>query len=127
MPPLEKYALPIQSPGSTFHETTRVLGELLRDEPRTLDLRRRRVTQLRRLALNLIRIYAILSQPFIPDASATMMQALNTSDWTWPSNVSDAIRTLPAGHGFAVPENLFRKITDEERAEWQTKFAGIRT
>ncbi|MET8318106.1 phosphoketolase family protein [Rhodococcus erythropolis] len=31
MPPLEKYALPIQSPGSTFHETTRVLGELLRD------------------------------------------------------------------------------------------------
>jgi xylulose-5-phosphate/fructose-6-phosphate phosphoketolase len=31
MPALEKYALPIESPGSTFHETTRVLGELLRD------------------------------------------------------------------------------------------------
>jgi len=26
-----------------------------------------------------------------------------------------------------VPENLFRKITDEERAEWQVKFAGVRT
>ena len=31
VPALEKYALPIESPGSTFHETTRVLGELLRD------------------------------------------------------------------------------------------------
>ncbi|MCJ0906670.1 phosphoketolase [Rhodococcus sp. ARC_M6] len=31
MPALEKYALPIESPGSTFYETTRVLGELLRD------------------------------------------------------------------------------------------------
>ena len=80
-----------------------------------------------RLALNLIRIYAILSAPFIPDAAASMMTALNSKDWTWPSDVHGAIRTLPAGHEFAVPENLFRKITDEERAEWQVKFAGVRT
>ncbi|OZA11397.1 MAG: methionine--tRNA ligase, partial [Rhodobacterales bacterium 17-64-5] len=80
-----------------------------------------------RLALNLIRIYAILSQPFIPDAAATMMTALDSSDWTWPSDVSAAIRALPAGHSFDVPENLFRKITDEERADWQTRFAGVRT
>ncbi|MBI1170561.1 methionine--tRNA ligase [bacterium] len=80
-----------------------------------------------RLALNLIRIYAILSQPFIPDASATMMTALNSDDWSWPGDVHAAIRALPAGHGFAVPENLFRKITDEERADWQMRFAGIRT
>ncbi len=80
-----------------------------------------------RLAMNLIRIYAILSQPFIPDASAAMMTALDSTDWTWPSDVSAAIRALPAGHAFAVPENLFRKITDEERADWQVRFAGIRT
>ncbi|MEY4779372.1 MAG: hypothetical protein RLZZ607_685 [Pseudomonadota bacterium] len=80
-----------------------------------------------RLALNLIRIYAILSAPFIPDAAASMMTALNSRDWTWPSDVHAAIRALPAGHEFAVPENLFRKITDEERAEWQVKFAGVRT
>ena len=80
-----------------------------------------------RLALNLIRIYAILSAPFIPDAAASMMTALNSTDWTWPSDVHAAIRALPAGHEFAVPENLFRKITDEERAEWQVKFAGVRT
>jgi methionyl-tRNA synthetase len=80
-----------------------------------------------RLALNLIRIYAVLSSPFIPDAAQTMMTAMGSQDWTWPSDVHAAVRTLPAGHSFAVPENLFRKITDEERADWQARFAGIRT
>jgi methionyl-tRNA synthetase len=80
-----------------------------------------------RLALNLIRIYAVLSSPFIPDAAQTMMMAMGSDDWTWPSDVHAAVRTLPAGHSFAVPENLFRKITDEERADWQARFAGIRT
>ena len=80
-----------------------------------------------RLALNLIRIYAVLSSPFIPDAAQTMMTAMGSDDWTWPSDVHAAVRTLPAGHAFAVPDNLFRKITDEERADWQARFAGIRT
>ena len=80
-----------------------------------------------RLSFNLIRLYAILSQPFIPDAAATMMTALNCTDWSWPEDVSAAMRALPAGHGFQVPENLFRKITDEERADWQQRFAGTRT
>ena len=80
-----------------------------------------------RLGLNLIRFYAILSQPFIPDAAATMMQALGSDDWTWPSDIAAALTYLPAGHGFSVPENLFRKITDEERIDWQTRFAGVRT
>jgi methionyl-tRNA synthetase len=25
-----------------------------------------------------------------------------------------------------VPENLFRKITDEERVDWQQRFSGVR-
>jgi len=80
-----------------------------------------------RLALNLIRIYAILSRPFIPAAAATMMPAIASDAWTWPEDISAAMRALPAGHGFALPEHLFRKITDEERADWQTRFAGVRT
>ena len=79
-----------------------------------------------RLALNLIRVYAVLSAPFIPDAAATMMKAIGTDDWSWPHDISAAMRTLPAGHGFTVPDNLFRKITDEERADWQSRFSGIR-
>ncbi len=80
-----------------------------------------------RLAMSLIRIYAILSRPFIPDAAAAMAAAVGSEDWTWPSDLAAALRALPAGHRFTVPENLFRKITDEERADWQVRFAGRRT
>ena len=80
-----------------------------------------------RLGLNLIRVYAVLSQPFIPDASAAMMAAMGSQDWSWPEDIGAAMASLPAGHGFAVPENLFRKITDEERADWQARFAGVRS
>ena len=80
-----------------------------------------------RLSLNLIRVYAVLSQPFIPDAAAAMMQAMGSDDWAWPEDVATAMTSLPAGHAFSVPENLFRKITDEERAEWQGRFAGVRS
>ncbi len=79
-----------------------------------------------RLSLNLIRVYAILSRPFIPDAAATMMAALGSADWTWPDHIGEALRALPPGHAFSVPENLFRKITDEERADWQQRFSGLR-
>ena len=80
-----------------------------------------------RLALNLIRVYAILSRPFIPDAAQAMMTAMGSDDWSWPQEVPAAMRTLAPGHPFTVPENLFRKITDEERVDWQTRFSGTRT
>ena len=79
-----------------------------------------------RLALNLIRIYAILSAPFIPTASATLLSAMNTMDMDWPDDMDAAARALPAGHPFTVPENLFAKISDEQREEWVEKFAGSR-
>ncbi|MEL6684845.1 MAG: methionine--tRNA ligase [Pseudomonadota bacterium] len=79
-----------------------------------------------RLALNLIRIYAVLSAAFIPDASKTMIDAMQTDDDSWPNDVAAAIEALPAGHAFTVPDNLFRKITDEEREEWSARFAGTR-
>ncbi|MCE2739144.1 MAG: methionine--tRNA ligase [Rhodobacter sp.] len=79
-----------------------------------------------RLSLNLIRVYAILSRPFIPDAAATMMAAMGSADWTWPDHIGEALRALPPGHAFTVPENLFRKITDDERADWQQRFSGVR-
>ena len=80
-----------------------------------------------RLAMNLIRVFAVVSAPFIPDAAQAMMTALHCDDWTWPDDLDAALQVLPAGHGYDVPENLFRKITDEERADWQVRFAGIRT
>ena len=79
-----------------------------------------------RLALNLIRVYAVLSAPFIPDASAAMLTAMQTEDDTWPDDLSSALNALPAGHVFTVPEVLFAKITDDQRADWETRFAGQR-
>ncbi|HPD91818.1 MAG: methionine--tRNA ligase [Rhodobacter sp.] len=80
-----------------------------------------------RLALNLIRLYAVVSQPFIPDAAQAMMAAMGSDDWSWPDDVAQGLGTLQAGHGFATPEVLFAKITDEQREDWQTRFAGVRT
>ncbi|UWQ17519.1 methionine--tRNA ligase [Jannaschia sp. M317] len=80
-----------------------------------------------RLALNLIRLYAVLSQPFIPDASAAMLAAMDTQDDSWPEGIEAALNVLPAGHGFAVPEVLFAKITDDQREEWAARFAGTRS
>jgi len=78
-----------------------------------------------RLALNLIRLYAVLSSPFIPDASASMLKAMQTSDDSWPDDVAQALAHLPPGHGFMVPEVLFTKITDDQRDEWQAQFSGV--
>ena len=79
-----------------------------------------------RLGLNLIRLYAVLSAPFIPSTAARMMEAMQTSDDTWPSDVAEALSHLTAGHEFSVPGVLFAKITDEQREEWQDRFAGTR-
>ena len=78
-----------------------------------------------RLALNLIRLYAVVSSPFIPDASRDLRSALNTDD-AWPDTVEAALSILSAGHAFQVPDVTFRKITDAEREAWQDQFAGQR-
>jgi methionyl-tRNA synthetase len=78
-----------------------------------------------RVSLNLIRLYAVLSEPFVPDASAAMLAAMK-SDGGWPADVASALSAMPEGHGFEVPDNLFRKISDDERADWETRFAGTR-
>ncbi|WP_373049654.1 methionine--tRNA ligase [Thalassovita aquimarina] len=79
-----------------------------------------------RLGLNLIRLYAVLSAPFIPETSAKMLAAMHTQDDSWPVDVPAALATLTAGHAFTVPDVLFGKITDEQREEWQQRFAGTR-
>ena len=76
-----------------------------------------------RLALNLIRLYAVLSRTFIPDAADTLMAAMQTEDASWPDDVTAALAALPTGHAFTVPDVTFRKISDDEREAWDTQFA----
>ncbi len=80
-----------------------------------------------RFALNLTRLYAILSRPFIPDASEAILRALKLPAETaadWPEDVEGALGALPPGHAFEVPEVLFAKITDEAREAMAARFAG---
>jgi methionyl-tRNA synthetase len=79
-----------------------------------------------RLALNLIPLYAALSAPFIPEAAAKMRDAMRLSEFVWPDDVQAALSQLAPGHAFDVPEVLFAKISDEDRAAWQERFAGTR-
>jgi methionyl-tRNA synthetase len=80
-----------------------------------------------RLSLNLIRFYAVLSEPFIPDAAANMLAGMNTTGRAWPGDVAEALTALPPGHAFTVPEVLFAKISDDDRDDWASRFSGIRT
>lgn len=80
-----------------------------------------------RLSLNLVRLYAVLSEPFIPDASASLLAAMQTNNHSWPKAVDEALTQLDAGHTFVVPEVTFRKITDDEVSDWRQRFAGIRS
>ena len=52
------------------------------------------------------------------------MRALRTDDWSWPSDARVALGTLPNEHEISVPDNLFKKITDDERDGWRERFAG---
>ncbi len=80
-----------------------------------------------RVGVNLVRLYAILSAPFIPEAAAKMLKALNLPEDTlkdWPKDAAAALTALPAGHVFAVPDNLFRKMEDSERDALVARFSG---
>lgn len=80
-----------------------------------------------RTAINLIRIFAVLSAPAIPATSAKISEMLGLDltsvDWI-EGDCSKALIFLQAGHEFEIPEVLFRKISDDEVAEWELRFGG---
>ncbi len=77
-----------------------------------------------RFALNLIRLYGVLSAPFIPDASAKILAAMGAGDAAWPDDLEAALIAMPVGQAFEVPEVLFAKISDERRVELEERFSG---
>ena len=83
-----------------------------------------RAAAVTRFGLNLIRLYAVLSRPFLPDASAAMLTALGLDSADWPADVADALSALPPGHAFAVPDLLFAKLDDARTTELAARFAG---
>jgi methionyl-tRNA synthetase len=83
-----------------------------------------RAAAITRFALNLVRLYAVLSRPFLPDASEAMLKALRLEGADWPEDVDAALAALPAGHTFETPDVLFAKIDDASREAMAARFAG---
>ncbi len=79
-----------------------------------------------RTALNLAALYARLSAPFIPFAAEKIAEAFNQG-WplVWPSEgAAVELDRLPVGQTIRAPEVLFKKIEDEQVAEWGERFGG---
>ncbi|GAA2665509.1 methionine--tRNA ligase [Streptomyces aculeolatus] len=80
-----------------------------------------------RTAMNLIHLYAVVSEPFIPAAAAAMRGAFTLDDDTasWvTAEQARALNTVPAGTGFTVPPVLFAKIPEEDLAGYRERFGA---
>jgi methionyl-tRNA synthetase len=82
--------------------------------------------QVIRTCINLIRLYAIASAPFIPFTSQKLFEALHLSEADRMTKLSDAVKldALNPGHPFDVPPPLFRKLEDKEIQELRRQFGG---
>ncbi|KUO21257.1 methionine--tRNA ligase [Streptomyces dysideae] len=85
-----------------------------------------------RTAMNLIHLYAVVSEPFIPATSATMRTAFSLTDTAsdqkraaWITEAeAKSLTTLTPGIPFTVPPVLFAKLTDEDLETYKERFGG---
>jgi methionyl-tRNA synthetase len=80
-----------------------------------------------RTAMNLIHLYAVVSEPFIPTSSAAMRAAFalpeDTRRWV-TADEARALAFVPAGTPFTVPPVLFAKISEEDLESYRVRFGG---
>ncbi len=80
-----------------------------------------------RTAMNLIRLYAVVSEPFIPASARSMRSAFalegDTATWVGAGEAR-SLDTVTAGTAFTVPPVLFAKITDDDLAAYRERFGG---
>lgn len=77
--------------------------------------------------MNLIHLYSVVSEPFIPASAKAMRSAFALADdtATWVSaDEAKALTSVPAGTAFTVPPVLFAKITDEDLESYKERFGG---
>jgi methionyl-tRNA synthetase len=79
-----------------------------------------------RTCMNLIRIYAIVSSPFIPFTCDTICEALHLSESERRSSFASVVdfQALQPDRPFDVPPPLFQKLDDDQIAELRSKFGG---
>ena len=80
-----------------------------------------------RTAMNLIHLYAVVSEPFVPAAAKTMRASFalaeDTRSW-FTADQARALDSVPAGTAFTLPPVLFAKITDEDLEGYRARFGG---
>ncbi|MER6142135.1 methionine--tRNA ligase [Streptomyces sparsogenes] len=80
-----------------------------------------------RTAMNLIHLYAVVSEPFIPASARAMRSAFSLADDTarWVTQEeAKALASVPAGTAFTVPPVLFAKIGEEDLEAYRERFGG---
>lgn len=80
-----------------------------------------------RTAMNLIHLYSVVSEPFIPASARAMRSAFELADdtatWITPEQAA-SLDAVPAGTPFTVPPVLFAKITEEDLESYRERFGG---
>jgi methionyl-tRNA synthetase len=80
-----------------------------------------------RMGLNLVHLFGHLSWPVIPTAGRAIHHAIQPSPEIipWPDEpMTEFLDQLEPGQPIHAPEVLFAKISDEQIAEWKTRFGG---
>ena len=87
-----------------------------------------RAAAILRVCINLIRIFAILSAPIMPDIAAKMFAKLHLDAKDMPSlkgfDIAKEITAVKAGQPFEVGEMLFERITPERVEELKQKYGS---
>ncbi|MGW0892067.1 methionine--tRNA ligase [Saccharopolyspora sp. NPDC002578] len=80
-----------------------------------------------RTAMNLIYLYAVLSEPLIPSAAQAMRAAFASDDparrWVSPDEAK-SFALVEAGTDFTIPPVLFAKVTEDDLENYRTRFGG---
>ena len=80
-----------------------------------------------RMGLNLVHLFGHLSWPVIPDAARTIHNAVMKAPEIipWPDEpIAEFLDGLEQGAPIQQPPVLFAKITEEQIAAWEARFAG---
>lgn len=79
-----------------------------------------------RTGLNLVALFAKVSEPFIPFASEKIAMGVGEEfPGVWPTAQGAAILDiLPPGRTVQAPDVLFKKVENEQVVEWVARFGG---
>ncbi|MET4807295.1 methionine--tRNA ligase [Limibacillus sp. MBR-115] len=79
-----------------------------------------------RTAINLIRLFATLAHPVIPENAGKLLESLGLEDNPeWPGRaIREELTAIKAGQPFQVPPILFEKVPAERVAELMARYGG---